>query len=143
MPDYPPLFRKVDCIRMPVADLEGGLAFYRDALGHQLNWRTATAAGLRMPDSDAEIVIHTEGHLSEVDLLVDSVEQAANRFTEAGGRIVSGPFDIAIGRCAVVADRWGNVLVILDMSKGRLTVDAKGNVIGNQPPPQPPRPERS
>ena len=134
MPDSPPLFRKVDCVRLPVADLESGLAFYRDALGHELNWRTATSAGLRMPGSDAEIVIHTEGQPPEVDLLVDSVEEAARRFLASGGRVVAGPFDIAIGRCAVVADPWGNELVMLDMSKGRLTTDADGNVIGNAPP---------
>ena len=129
-----PLFRKVDCVRLPVADLEAGLAFYRDTLGHELNWRTATAAGLRMPDSDAEIVIHTEGQPPEVDLLVDSVEEAAKRFVDAGGRIVAGPFDIAIGRCAVVTDPWGNALVMLDMSKGRLTTDAEGNVTGTERP---------
>ena len=137
MPDTSPLFRKVDCVRMPVANLEAALAFYRDALGHELNWRTATSAGLRTPDSDAEIVIHTEGNPPEVDLLVDSVEAAATRFVAAGGRIVTGPFDIAIGRCAVVADPWGNVLVMLDMTKGKLVTDTDGNVIGNQPPSAP------
>ena len=38
------------------------------------------------------------------------------------------PFDIAIGRCAVVQDRWGNRLVLLDHSKGRLLTDATGRV---------------
>ncbi len=133
MPNTPPLFRKVDCIRMPVADLDAGFAFYRDALGHELNWRTATAAGLRMPGSDAEIVIHTEDGAPEVDLLVDSVESATQRFVESGGRVVDGPFDIAIGKCAVVTDPWGNMLVMLDMSKGKLVTDADGNVTGNEP----------
>ena len=132
MPDTTPLFRKVDCLRIPVANLDAGLAFYRDALGHELNWRTATSVGLRMPNSDAEIVIHTEAQPPEIDLLVESVESAAQRFVESGGRVVNGPFDIAIGRCAVVADPWGNVLVMLDMSKGRLTTDAEGNVTGNE-----------
>jgi catechol 2,3-dioxygenase-like lactoylglutathione lyase family enzyme len=31
-----PLFRKVDCLQIPVPDLEAGLAFYRDRLGHPL-----------------------------------------------------------------------------------------------------------
>ena len=135
MPDTEPLFRKVDCIRLPVAELDAGLAFYRDALGHELNWRTGTAAGLRMPESDAEIVIHTGAQPLEIDLLVDSVESAAQRVVESGGRIVNGPFEIAIGKCAVVADPWGNMLVMLDMSKGKLTTDAEGNVTGNEPPP--------
>jgi predicted enzyme related to lactoylglutathione lyase len=134
MPNTPPIFRKVDCVRLPVADLEAALAFYRDALGHELNWRTPTSAGLRIPGSDAEIVIHTEGGPPEVDMLVESIEIAAQRFGEAGGRIINGPFDIAIGRCAVVADPWGNILVMLDMTNGKLTTDAEGNVTGNEPP---------
>ncbi len=86
-----------------------------------------------MPDSDAEIVIHTEADPLQIDLLVASVESAAQRFVESGARIVAGLFDIAIGKCAVVADPWGNTLVMLDMSKGKLTTDAEGNVTGNEP----------
>ncbi|GBF04299.1 glyoxalase/bleomycin resistance protein/dioxygenase [Deinococcus aerius] len=41
-----PLFRKVDCLQIPVPNLEAGLGFYRDGLGHELLRRTATAAGL-------------------------------------------------------------------------------------------------
>jgi hypothetical protein len=52
-------------------------------------------------------------------------------FVEAGGSIVVPPFDIQIGRCVVVADPWGNRLVLLDMSKGPLMADARGNVVGN------------
>ncbi len=126
-----PLFRQVDCIQVPVPDIESGLAFYRDSLGHALVWRTETQAGLRMTDSDAEIVIQTERQEVEVNLLVDSADEAAARIEEAGGRVVVKPFDIQIGRCAVVADPWDNHLVVLDMSKGKLTTDADGNVLGN------------
>jgi hypothetical protein len=52
----------------------------------------------------------------------------------AGGRVVAPPFEIQIGRCAVVADPWGNVLALIDMSKGALRTDAAGNVIGNAGP---------
>jgi len=55
-----PLFRKIDSLQIPVPDLEAGLAFYRDQFGHALIWRTNTAAGLRLPESDTEIVIQTE-----------------------------------------------------------------------------------
>jgi catechol 2,3-dioxygenase-like lactoylglutathione lyase family enzyme len=55
-----PLLRKVDCVRLYVPDLEAGLAFYRDQLGHQLIWRTESAIGLRLPNSDAELVLQTE-----------------------------------------------------------------------------------
>lgn len=128
------LFRKIDCLQIPVPDLDAGLAFYRDGLGHQLIWRTATAAGLRLPDSDAEIVLQTERPDLEVNLLVESADAAGSAILAAGGRVVVAPFDIQIGRCAVVADPWGNQLVVLDMSKGALRTDEQGNVIGNVAP---------
>jgi len=125
-----PLFRKIDCLQLPVPDIEAGLAFYRDRLGHELIWRTPTAAGLRMPDTDAEIVIQTERPQLEANLLVSSADEAAKRVEEAGGAIVAGPFEIQIGRCVVVRDPWGNALVLLDGSKGRLATDETGNVTG-------------
>ena len=47
----PSLIRKVDCVSLPVGDLEEALGFYRDRLGHALIWRSETAAGLRLPES--------------------------------------------------------------------------------------------
>jgi predicted enzyme related to lactoylglutathione lyase len=125
-----PLFEKIDCLQIPVPDLEEGLAFYLDKLGHGLIWRTETAAGLRMPETDAEIVIQTERPQLEVNLKVESADAAAERIVQAGGKLVAGPFDIQIGRCAVVLDPWGNALVVLDASKGRLVTDDEGNVVG-------------
>jgi predicted enzyme related to lactoylglutathione lyase len=127
-----PLLRKVDCIRLYVPDLEAGLFFYRDRLGHALIWRTETAAGLRLPESEAELVIQTEDQRQEVDLLVDSADAAAQFIEQAGGRVIVPPFDIQIGRCVVVEDPWGNPLVLLDTSKGFLDTDKNGNVIGNR-----------
>jgi len=125
------LIRKVDCVRLYVPDLEAGLLFYRDRLGHELIWRTKTAAGLRLPESEAELVIQTEDQRQEVDLLVDSADEAAKFIEQAGGRVIVPPFDIQIGRCVVLEDPWGNPLVLLDTSKGLLRTDADGNVIGN------------
>jgi catechol 2,3-dioxygenase-like lactoylglutathione lyase family enzyme len=47
-----PLVRKIDCLQIPGPDLEAGLAFYRDRLGHALIWRTTTQAGLRLANGD-------------------------------------------------------------------------------------------
>jgi putative acetyltransferase len=124
-----PLFHQIDCVRLPVADLDAALAFYRDRLGHRLIWRTEHAAGLGMPDTDAEIVLHTEDEGVEIDFLVDSADEAATQFVAAGGKIIAPPFDIQIGRCVVVQDPWGNNYVLLDMSKGSLQTDANGNMI--------------
>jgi len=99
---YPPtaLFNKVDCIRLYVADLESGLAFYRDRLGHPLIWRTGQAAGLHMPGTAAEIVIQTEQAAQEVDLTVGSADAAAQRFAAAGGAVLVPPL---ISRSAAAA----------------------------------------
>jgi predicted enzyme related to lactoylglutathione lyase len=134
MPDVPvrPLFVKIDCLRLPVHDLDAALAFYRDLLGHELIWRTDAAAGLRLPGSNAELVLQTERPQVETDLAVESVEAAVERFVAAGGRLLAGPFEIQIGRCAVVADPFGNVLVMLDASKGLLVTDSEGRVVGNE-----------
>ncbi|MFX1254280.1 MAG: VOC family protein [Promethearchaeota archaeon] len=126
----PGLIRKVDCIRIPVPNLEAGLQFYRDALGHDLIWRTKTSIGLRMPESEAEIVIHTERDESETDLTVEDVNTAVQEFVKFGGSIVTKPFDIPIGKCAVVRDPWGNQFVLLDNSKGLYVTDNQRNVIG-------------
>lgn len=129
-----PRIKKVDCIQFYVPDLEAGLAFYRDKLGHELVWRTEGAAGLRLPESDAEIVIQTERQAQEVDLLVESADDAAALILESGGKIIVLPFNIQIGRAAVVSDPWGNQFVLVDTSKGLLKTDEDHNVIGNDSP---------
>jgi predicted enzyme related to lactoylglutathione lyase len=117
-------------VQIPVPDLDAGLAFYRDQLGHELIWRTETMAGLQMPESDAEIVIHTDQWGMEVNLLVASAPDGAAAVEQAGGRVVVPPFDIQIGKCTVVEDPWGNELVLLDLSKGSLVTDEAGKVVG-------------
>jgi predicted enzyme related to lactoylglutathione lyase len=128
----------VDCIEFYVPDLDAGLKFYCDQLGHELIWRTPTSAGLRLPDSDTEIVLQTERQRLEADMLVDAADEAVLRFTQAGGTILVPLFDIQVGRCAVVADPWGNRFVLLDLSKGLLKTDEQKNVIGNEKPAQKP-----
>jgi predicted enzyme related to lactoylglutathione lyase len=134
--DHPlpePLIRKVDAIQIHVPDLEAGLRFYRDQLGHEVAWRTERAIGLRLPESDAELVIQTERERAEPNLLVDAVDEAVARIVQAGGSVLVAPFEIQIGRCVVVCDPWGTPLVLLDASKGLLTTDDEGYVTGNQP----------
>ncbi len=128
-----PLFHKIDCVELPVPDLEAALRFYRDTLGHTLVWRTATSAGLRMAvDDGTEIVLQTERPERNIDLLVTSADEAARTFEQAGGTVIVPPFDIQIGRAVVVKDPFGNVLVLLDSTRGLLLTDADGNIIGNQ-----------
>jgi predicted enzyme related to lactoylglutathione lyase len=127
-----PLFQKVDCLSLRVPDLDAALAFYSQELGHELIWRSKTSAGLRLPASEAELVLHTDDRPMETDLSVESVDDAVGRFTAAGGQVLAGPFEIPIGMCAVVMDPWNNVLTLLDTSKGLLRVDDQKNVIGTE-----------
>jgi predicted enzyme related to lactoylglutathione lyase len=129
-----PLFRKLDCYSLPVENLDSAIAFY-GALGHQLIWRDGThSAGLRLPDSDAEIVLHTDNRPAETYFLVKSVSKAIERIIDAGGKLIGGPFEIQVGLYAQLRDPWNNPLVILDFSNGVLETDSDGYVIGNLDP---------
>lgn len=65
-----------------------------------------------------------------VDFKVESVDNSIDRIVNACGKVIDGPFDIPIGKCAVIQDKWENQYVILDMTKGKYTTDENGNVIG-------------
>jgi predicted enzyme related to lactoylglutathione lyase len=124
-----PLFQKIDAVTIPVPDLDAGLRFYRDSLGHELRWRNDDIgqAGLALAASDTEIVLTTRQRY-EPDWLVTSADEAAAAVRAAGGRVVTEPFDFPVGRLAVVEDPFGNVLVLLDLSKGHYVTDAAGKV---------------
>ena len=128
-----PLFRKIDCHLLRVADLEAAIAFYRDKLGHRLLWRTEEAVGFALPETDAELVVHLNIG-PETDIVVANVDAAYATFLNAGGESVQPPFDIAIGRCARIRDPFGNELTILDQSKGSLVTSPDGRVVGVRPP---------
>lgn len=127
----PALFRSVDSVSVPVPDLDAGLRFYRDRLGHPLLWRhdEVGQAGLGLADGGAELVLTTRGSYSP-SWLVRSADQAAAVLAGAGGRLIVGPTDIPVGRLAVVADPFGNELVVLDLSTGRYVTDEAGRVTG-------------
>jgi lactoylglutathione lyase len=111
--------------------LDSGIEFYLSQLGLELIWKTQRAVGFSMSDDVTEIVLHCEPNAPEIELKVQSADEAANQFEQAGGKVVVPPFDIQIGRCVVVRDPWGNDLVVLDSSKGLLKTDSEDNVIRN------------
>lgn len=125
-----PLLRAVDAVTVRVPDLNAGLQFYRDQLGHELLWRNdgVGQAGLRLPDGDTELVLATEIDPA-ANWLVDSVKEAVVRVVGAGGTVISPPADIPVGRVAVVADPFGNKMVLVDLNTGRYVTGADGQVI--------------
>ena len=112
----PGLLRKVDAVTVRVPDLDSGLAFYCGALGHRMKWRNDDVgqAGLELAESETEIVLTTE-HGYEPNWLVDSVDDAAASFVKSGGALVVEPFDIPVGRMAVVADPQGAMFNLFKM----------------------------
>lgn len=118
-----------------VADLDAGLRFYAKVLGHRLKWRNDAAgqAGLELPDADSELVLTTE-HGYEPNWLVDSIEECVETFCSHGGQLVAAPADIPVGQVAVVRDPFGNLLVLVELSKGTYITDATGDVTGIRPP---------
>lgn len=89
---------------LPVVDLDAALAFYEGKLGHVAIWRREAAAGLRLPESEAELVLHMDKRPAETDLLVESVTEAIDVFTRAGGSVLVDPLEIAAGQWAVPGD---------------------------------------
>lgn len=124
------LFKNVDCIELYVSDLDEGIEYYRDCMGLKLLWRTDTSVGIGMENDIAEIVLQTERKKINVDFRVESVVELVEQIVNSGGKVQYGPFDIPIGKCAVICDKWDNEYVILDMSKGKYTTDENGNVTG-------------
>jgi predicted enzyme related to lactoylglutathione lyase len=126
-----PVLVDVDAVTLTVPTLDEGLRVYRDTLGHQLLWRNDVTgqAGLRTANGTAEIVLSTR-QSSAPNWLVRSADRAAAAFAAAGGQVLAEPTDIPVGRVAVVADPFGNTLVLVDLTKGTYTVDGAGRVTG-------------
>lgn len=103
-----------------VRDLAPAAEFYTRVFGLRPLWRDETSVGMGMAETDAEVVLHTmdlPGDRS-VHYLVDDVLEAVAIAERAGCDVREAPFDIAIGKCAVLVDPFGTTVCLLDMSKG-------------------------
>ena len=115
------MLRKIDCIMIRVDDIEAAAAYYAKVFGLRPQWSGDDSIGLVFPESDAEIVLHNDSDIPssvEVYYLVDDVMTAVAHYTEQECRILVAPFDITIGKCAVIEDPFGTRLCMLDMTKG-------------------------
>jgi lactoylglutathione lyase len=118
------MLRKIDCVMIRVDEPAAAAAYYTSVFGLRPLWRDESAIGLGFPETDAEIVLHRHQDIPsnvEVHYLVDDVPVAVQIFAEQGCRVLEPPFDIPIGKCAVIEDPFGTRLCILDMSKGART----------------------
>ncbi len=115
------MLRKIDCIMIRVDDIEAAAAYYAKVFGLRPQWSGDGSTGLVFPESDTEIVLHNDPDIPssvEVHYLVDDVVAAVAHYTVQGCHVLVAPFDITIGKCAVIQDPFGTRLCILDMTKG-------------------------
>ena len=115
------MFKKIDCVMIRLDDLAAGEKFYTEIFGLKLLWRESGSVGLGFAETDAEIVLHASAnipHRVEVHYLVDDVVAAVKKCAAKGCRIVEPPFDVLIGKCAVIEDPFGTTICILDMTSG-------------------------
>jgi predicted enzyme related to lactoylglutathione lyase len=110
------VLRELDAVTIPVPDLDSGLSYYVDKLGHPLLWRNDDVgqAGLALPDGNTELVLTTRQPL-EPNWLVDSIDDAVDVMIEAGGALLVEPAPIPVGRVAVVADPFENPFVLVEI----------------------------
>ncbi len=115
------MLRKIDCVMVRVDDIEAAAAYYAEVFGLCPQWSGDDSIGLVFPESDAEIVLHNDPNMPssvEVHYLADDVVASVADYAAKGCRVLVEPFDITIGKCAVIQDPFGTRLCILDMTKG-------------------------
>ncbi|HLJ33673.1 MAG TPA: VOC family protein [Ktedonobacteraceae bacterium] len=115
------MLRKIDCIMIRVDDIQAAAAYYAKVFGLRPRWSGDDSIGLIFSESDAEIVLHSDPDIPssvEVHYLVDDVVVAVAHYEAEGCSVLVAPFDITIGKCAVIRDPFGIRLCILDLTKG-------------------------
>jgi lactoylglutathione lyase len=115
------MLRKIDCVMIRVEDVEAATAYYAKVFGLRPLWTGEGAVGLVFAESDAEVVLHREPTIPssvEVHYKVDDVVVAVAHYAAHGCQILMPPFDITIGKCAVIRDPFGTRLCLLDTTKG-------------------------
>jgi len=116
------MLKKIDCVMIRVDDVAAGEKFYSEVFGLKPLWREAGSVGMALPETNAEIVLHNNAaipHKVEVHYLVDNVVAAVKYYAENGCRVLAPPFDVLIGKCAVIQDPFDTTICLLDLTSGR------------------------
>ncbi|MFL5703838.1 MAG: VOC family protein [Ktedonobacteraceae bacterium] len=94
-----------------VADVEAAARYYAKVFGLHPQWSGDGSIGLVFPETDAEIVLHSDPRIPssvEVHYLVDDVVAAVAHYAAQGFHVLVAPFDITIGKSAVIRDPFGH-----------------------------------
>ncbi len=113
-----------------VENVETAASYYANVFGLRPRWSGDGSIGLALQETDAEIVLHCDPNIPssvEVYYLVDDVIVAVTDYAAQGCQILDAPFDIRIGKCAVIRDPFGTRLCILDMTKGARPLNLAGS----------------
>jgi predicted enzyme related to lactoylglutathione lyase len=120
------MLKKIDCVMIRVDDVAAAEKFYSEVFGLKALWREAGSVGMALPETNAEIVLHNNAaipHKVEVHYLVDNVIAAVKYYAENGCRVLAPPFDVLIGKCAVIRDPFDTTICLLDLTSGRRPSD--------------------
>ena len=78
-------------------------------------------------------MLHTDPNIPssvEVHYLVDDVVAAVAHYAAEGCDVLVAPFEITVGKCAVIRDPFGTRLCILDLTKGLRPLNLAGPTQG-------------
>jgi lactoylglutathione lyase len=115
------MLRKIDWVMIRVEDPEAAAVYYSEVFGLRRLWQDDLGVRFGKPETDRGFVLHCNSEIPsslEVNYLVDDVLYSVGVLRQNGCTVIAEPFDIPIGKCAVVRDPFGTTLCILDMSKG-------------------------
>ena len=130
------MLRKIDCVMIRVDNVNAAAAYYAEVFGLRPSWSGDDSIGLLFPETDAELVLHNDPSIPssvEVHYLVDDVVAIVAEYVTKGCELLVAPFDITIGKCAVIKDPFGIRLCILDLTKRFLPTNlAEKNGIRNE-----------
>jgi lactoylglutathione lyase len=123
------MLRKIDCIMIRVRDVQAAARYYANVFGLHPQWSGDGSVGLVFPETDSEIVLHSDPNIPssvEVHYLVDDVVAAVVHYATEGCDVLVAPFEITVGKCAVIRDPFGTRLCILDLTKGLRPLNLAG-----------------
>lgn len=115
------MLKKIESVLIRVNDVAEAADFYAEVFGLKPFWRDEQhdTAGLLFPDGMTEVVLFYDPPRTgqdEVQYLVDDVVSALQHYTEQGCVVITPPFEIHAGKCAVIKDPFGTRFVLRDLS---------------------------
>jgi catechol 2,3-dioxygenase-like lactoylglutathione lyase family enzyme len=110
------MLKRIDRVIFRVPQLESALRHYHGVLGLPLVRKDAKIAVLKLLDSDAELVLHTDPDLpaEATYFLVDDVRALYAKREDLGLTFAGAPTRVARGYRATVRDAFGTVMLIID-----------------------------